>query len=112
MFTNEQVQEMLEAAKPSMIEGLKQQLSQSITYEMREAFTKNIREHVTVWMQENVLPEITAQLVESKDGLIAVGVDLGQGLNKLMVDALLEDFKKNLESSYKRKTIYEAMFKN
>ena len=70
MLTPEQMNDLLEQAKPSIIEGLKQQVFSSFNCTMKEEAAKVIRDHVTVWVKDNIIPEITKQLVESKDGLI------------------------------------------
>lgn len=109
MYSQEQINELLEAAKPSIIEGLKKEIQQTVTYQMQEAAAKAVREHTTQWINENVIPEITAQLVESKDGLISLGAKLAPMLLDSMTESFAGAIKKKMESSWERKKIFESL---
>jgi len=111
MITAEQINEMLEAAKPSIIEGFKKEIANNISYEVKSAASRVIIEETTKWVKENIIPEVVKSLVESKEGLIAVGAKLAPQMVESLVEGALKDFKKNIESSYSRNKIMEAMFK-
>jgi hypothetical protein len=111
MLTPEQMNDLLEQAKPSIIEGLKQQVFSSFNYTMKEEAAKVIRDHVTVWVKDNIIPEITKQLVESKDGLIKTGLTLAQSLCDLLMESMVKELGKKLQNSWERTKILEAMFK-
>lgn len=102
--------ELVELALPSVLEGIRKELVQTIDWQVKEDAAKIVSAHVTAYIQENVLPEITRQLVESKDGLIALGGALGPAVIAAMTDALMEELKKNLQGSWDRKKIFDAMF--
>lgn len=109
MYTQEQINELLEAAKPSIIEGLKNDIKQHITWEMKETAGKLVREHVTSWVNENIIPEITSQLVESKEGLVSLGAGLAPVLLDAMTESFAETIKKKMENSWERKKVFEAL---
>lgn len=98
--------ELLEAAKPAVIESLKKELTQGITYEARNEMSKMVQKHVTDWVKENIIPEITKTLIESKEGMISLGVKLAPVIVDEMVKSATETIKKNLESSWSRKEIF------
>lgn len=112
MITNEQISEMLEAAKPSIIEGFKQEIKQSITWEVKQKAASMVAEETAKWVKENIIPEIVKELVESKEGLIGVGAKLAPAMVEGLVASMTEAFKKKMEQSWERKKIFEAIFKS
>lgn len=109
MFNKEQVQELLDAAKPSVIETIKNDLIRNVSYDVRETAGRLIKEHVETWIKENVLPELSKQLIESKDSLISVGVAAAPQLVQQLATAMTESLAENLKSSWDRKKIFEAL---
>ncbi len=109
MINQQMMDELLEAAKPSIIEGLKKELSQSISWEAKQTMQKQVVEHVSAWVQENVLPEITAQLVESREGIISVGPEMARLLVEQLAQGFADTIAKKMESSWERKKIFEAL---
>lgn len=109
MYTPEQINDLLEAAKPSIIEGLKNDIKQHITWEMKESAGKIVREHVSKWVNENIIPEITSQLVESKEGLIALGAKLTPVLLDSLTESFADAIKKKMENSWERKKVFDAL---
>lgn len=103
--------ELVELALPSVLEGLKQEIKGTIDWNVKNDAAKLVSEHVSTFLKEEILPEITRQLLESKDGLITLGTSLGPALVEAMTAALLEEFKKKLQNSWERSKIFEAMFK-
>jgi len=110
MLTQDQVNELLEQAKPSIIEGLKREVSSSVTFVMKDEAGRIIREHVTAWIKTNVIPELTSQLVEGKDGLIKAGKLLADAVCEQLVTAMATDLGKKLTNQWERKKILESMF--
>lgn len=109
-MTEEDIKELLEAAKPSVIESLKKELSDGITYEAKAELGNQIRAHVKKWTQENIIPEITKSLIESKDGMISLGVKIGDAISEELVKGATASIKENMEQSYSRKQIFSALF--
>lgn len=109
MLSNEQIQEMLEAAKPSIIESIKADVKQCITWEVKEQCAKQVRAHVEGWVTENVIPEITASLVESKEGIVSIGAALGPAIVDSIVQVLTKEVSENLSKSWQRKKIFDAL---
>lgn len=109
-INQETLNDILEAAKPIVIEGLKNELKTSITYQVKADMLEEVRKHVQKWIEKELLPEVTKILIESKDGLICVGAQLGENIIYSMVEQLTLTVKKNLEQSWTRKKIFEALF--
>ena len=110
MITQEQLNDMLEAAKPSIIEGFKKDIQESINWEVRQTAASLIRREVETWISKNIIPEIHRQLVESKNGFLKLGTKLGEGLVEVLIENLLIVFKDNLQTGYKRRDIFKSMF--
>lgn len=109
MLTPEQINEMLEAAKPSIIESIKADVKQCITWEVKEQCAKQVRTHVEEWVKVNVIPEITASLVESKSGLVSIGAELGPAMVAAVVQSLTKEVSEKLGKSWERKKIFDAL---
>jgi len=109
MLSPEQIQEMLEAAKPSIIESIKADVKQSISWEVKEQCAKQVRVHVEKWVIENIIPEITAALVESKVGLISIGASLGPAIVDTVVQSMTKEIGEKLSKSWERKKIFDAL---
>ncbi|HUV62932.1 MAG TPA: hypothetical protein VMW24_03485, partial [Sedimentisphaerales bacterium] len=107
----EQFDKMLEDAMPGIVESFKRELKEKVDYQVQQRAFEVVQGYVVEWVQENVLPEIGKHLAESKDGIVKTGCDLAvascEELSRLMVG----DLKKNLEHSWNRTKIFEAMFK-
>jgi hypothetical protein len=110
MLTQEQVNKLLEDSKPAMIECFKKEVMQSVTWDVKATIGKELTAHVQKWIQENVIPEVTRQLVESKDGLIALGVAIAPQMVEAFTEAAIKDFKRKLESSWEREKLFKALF--
>lgn len=112
MITAEQINEMLEAAKPSIIEGFKQEIKSSISWEVKNKAAEIVADETAKWVKENIVPEIVKQLVESKEGLISVSVKLAPMMVESLVTAMADEFKNKMQNSWDRTKIFEAIFKS
>ena len=110
MLTNEEIAKLLDEAKPSIVAGLKADILGQISWDVKNAVGGLVKEHVEQWVKENILPDITRGLIESKAGMVAVGVQLGPEVAKVMVASLLDSLKKTMEQSYRRTSVFKSMF--
>lgn len=106
----DQLNELLEAAKPSIIEALKKEITAGISYESKAVVQKEVQEAVTEWVKENIIPVVISRLVESKDGIISVAVALAPAMVDEINKGLIGALSKKMESSWERKKIFDAMF--
>ena len=110
MLTQEQIESLFNEARPSVLEGLKREMSVQISHEARSEAAKVVRTHVEAWVKANVIPELTLQLIEGKDGLVKAGKLLADAVCDELVKSCVKDLAKKLEQSWERKNIMEAMF--
>lgn len=108
-MTTEQMQELLEAAKPSVIESLKRELTQSISWEVKAKAGELIRLHTEEWIKAHILPEITKSMIESKEGMIAIGVKLAPAIVDEITKAMIAAVAKNMTDSWSRKKFFESL---
>lgn len=104
-------EELVALALPSVIDGLKKDLSSRIEWQVKEDAAKLVSAHVQEYVKQEILPAITLQLIESKDGLIALGGTLGPAIVTALTEAMLAELQKKLTASWDRAKIFEAMFK-
>lgn len=110
MFDEAQIQEMLDAAKPAVIESLKRDLQTQISWDVKNEASRIVKETVVTWVNENIVPEIVAELIESKAGLAEVGRKLAPPLVEAMVKTMTEEAIKNLGQSWTRQEIFKKLF--
>lgn len=108
-MTSEEIDSLLEQAKPNMIKAVTDELVKSVGYDVRAKASALINAHVEAWVKENVLPEITTQLVESKESLVSLGVKLGPAIVDTVVHSLTTEVSERLTKSWERKKIFEAL---
>lgn len=108
MLTEETVQQILTEQAPSILAGLKEEISSAAIRQSQYIIEEEIGQHVRDWIKAEVLPELTKQLVESKDGLVSIGTKAAPLMCEQLANSLCEGLKKNLETSYSRKRLFEA----
>jgi hypothetical protein len=111
MLDEKAMEELLEAAKPSVIEGLKKELSNSITYDMKNKVVGEIGKYVEEWTKRELIPEIANHLIESKEGLISIGKALAPALVQEIVKAMTISLSENMKQSWTRGEVFKALFK-
>lgn len=104
-------EELVALALPSVVEGLKKDLSGRIEWQVKEDAAKLVSAHVQEFVKAEILPAISLQLIESKDGLIALGGTLGPAIVEALTAAMLADLQKKLTTTWDRAKIFETMFK-
>lgn len=110
-LTPEQVQEILEAAKPDIVAGLKKEIVSQAVYDITKIASQLIKDEVTKFASTEILPEIRQSLTESKKGLVSLVVPVAEAVTTELAAALVSDLKRKLESSYSRSKLLEALFK-
>jgi len=111
-LSQEQINSILEDAKPSIVEGLKKQVSTACVYNLKQLVSDEVTKEVKAYISAEIIPEIRRQLIESKEGLISSAVKMGPIVVEELTKTLANNVKKNLESSWNRKSILEGLFKD
>lgn len=106
----DEIERLMEAAKPSIIESLKQELTKHISWDVKNAAAKLIGDHITQWIKDNVIPDVTEQLVAGKNGFLAIAGTLGPAIVEEVVKSMTLALSEKMKSSWERKKIFEAMF--
>lgn len=91
---------------------LSAELSNRLEYQVLNAAQDQVAEYVRAWVAENILPDIGAVLTESKEGLVSTALAVGEGLTKSISEMMVEAVTKNLENSYHRNKVFEALFRS
>jgi hypothetical protein len=109
-LSEDQIDKLLKDAMPSMVESFKSEISRSIEWNVRDAAGKQITEFVKDWIAKEVLPEVEKSLIESKTGLMAVGLKFGEQAVEALVGSMLKTLNEQLSQSWNRKKLFTAMF--
>jgi uncharacterized membrane-anchored protein YjiN (DUF445 family) len=108
-LSQEQIDNIIENAKPDIINSLKTEAVKTITTNFNYAASNLITEAVKKWTAEEVIPEILSSLTESKDGLIQVGVKAGTEIVEEFAKAMTMQIKESMESSWKRQNLIKTL---
>lgn len=111
LLTQEQIEEAVKGMVPDIMKGLKKELTYHAEQHAYRIIKELTQEVVTQWMNEEVIPAMKKELVESKDGIISVAPRFAKVMTDTLVEGMVEDLKKNLEQSWTRNKIFEALFK-
>lgn len=109
-LSEDQIAEILEAAKPDVLKGVTADLVSVVTDRVKYDGGDVVGKFVREWVAENVIPEVESALVESKEGLVAVGTTLAASIVQELSTSLCAQVSKNLETPYKRTEIMKALF--
>lgn len=120
-LTPEQINVLLEEAKPSIVNGLKEEAIKQIKWEFNSQVSRLMEAEVTKFVSTEIIPVLQQQLIESKEGLINIVLASSNAGEKITLQdwcivtdlskALMNSLKEKLEHSYSRQKIFEAMFK-
>lgn len=111
MLDQEQVKGIIERHLPSILDGLKDELKSQVTYQVKDAAAREVATFVVEWVKKNVIPEVEKALIESKEGLIALGPLIAQRTNEALAEAFTESLKEALKNSWDRRKVFEALLK-
>jgi len=109
MLNQEQINQLLEDAKPDIVNSLKKAVMEDLTREVNRNCVEVFKNHINSWLKENILPEITKTLIESKEGLIKVGVQVTTEINDMLAKSMVAHIKERLEKEWTRGEIFKAL---
>jgi len=110
MLTEEQIQQIVAESTADIEDSAKRQVKDSVSHVVSRAVQDCIRECATAYLTEHVKPQIVAMLTEHNAAILEAATRVASEAGTLLVQAMVADFKKKLETSWTRKKILEAMF--
>lgn len=105
----EQIDSILDDLKPSIISGLKAELKLEIQNAILRGARDQINSFVEKWIAENVIPSLEIELVESKAGLISLGVSISYELIRILTEEITKSISERLNNSWKRTQMLKAI---
>ncbi|WP_257757864.1 hypothetical protein [Burkholderia glumae] len=109
MLTQEQINEAVTSAMPDILAGLRREIAENALYQAKQSAQAAVSKAVSDWITENIVPEVLKALAEGKDGLVGMAPMFAQSMVTEMTSAFTDSIKKNLENSWDRKKIFEAL---
>lgn len=109
MLTEEQIQQVASEALPNVLAGLRREIQENALYHAKETAKKAVSDAVQEFITKEIVPEVHAALIESKDGIIAIAPALAKEMGEMLASALAASLAKKLETSWDRKKIFEAI---
>lgn len=109
-LSKEDVQEIITDVTTNLKSEVVRDLTKTLNWEVSQESRKMVVEHVHEWVKENVLPDVTAILIEGKASLVNAAAQASENMCDALSDSLVAALKENLEKSWNRKKLFEAMF--
>ena len=110
-LSEEQIQNLIEKSMPDIKKSVVENVASRMSWTVSELLATQVKEFVTAWVKENILPDLATYLLTNKDMLSGVAKETAPKVAQLFGEAMADSIKKNLESSYNRQKIFEAMLK-
>jgi hypothetical protein len=109
VITEDQVQTIAAEVLPNVLAGLRREIQESALYQAKEIAKREVAAAVEAFVKAEVVPDIHAALIESKDGLVSIAPALAESMCKGLADSLHAALVKKLETSWDRKKLFEAL---
>lgn len=109
-LNQDQINSILDDLKPSIISGLKAELQLEIQDTILRVSRTQISEFIEKWIAENVIPSLELELVESKAGLISLGVSTSHEVIRILTEEITKSISERLSNSWKRSQMIKAIF--
>ena len=110
-LSEEQIQGLIEKSMPDIKKSVVEHVASRMSWTVSDMLATQVREFVTEWVKENILPDLATYLLSNKEMLAGVAKETAPKLAILFSEAMAENIKKNLEISYNRQQIFDAMLK-
>lgn len=111
MSATDQLTQEIESAIPALMQRIKEETLSRIEREAAQAATAVAVEAARKWAEETLAPEIAAQLAVGKQAFVVAAEDAARRIGETLSDALVEQAKKSLASSYVVKEITEKLMR-
>jgi len=105
-----EINDLLEAAKPSIIQSLKDELTKSISWDAKAKVINAVNAHIEEWVKKEILPQVAEELVSQKDGIISIAKQIGPKIAEVMTEAMEAELRERLKEPYKRTKFFETLF--
>lgn len=89
------------AVREAMLDGIKKQFE----WELPSA----VKQEVAKFVEEEIVPSIRAELMESKDEMVAAATEIIRGVPIELGKAMQEQVAKNLSNSWNIKKVVDAL---
>ena len=110
MFSEEEMQAILEGAKDdiraSLVEEMRKGMKDTVKWELQKELQIIIQEYI----KDEIVPEARAALTEDKPVILKAVIEGANEAGNLLCAAIVEDFKEKLSKSWTRSNILKAMF--
>ena len=111
LLSEEQIQDLIEKSMPDIKKSVVEHVASCMSWTVSDMLATQVSEFVTEWVKENILPDLATHLLTNKEMLAGVAKETAPKIAQLFGEAMADSIKKNLESSYNRQKIFEAMLK-
>ncbi len=110
MLTEEDAKKLIAAALPEIQKTLIADVKQEIVRQLNYSMATVIRYAVDEFMKEHIVPEIKAQLLDSKAGILKATCDAASEISGLIQKAVVEQVAEKLSDKYSRQGILKVLF--
>lgn len=109
LLTQEQAQELVEAALPEIKESFIASVKEQATRELRHLFAAAVRQEVEKFMAEKVVPEVARALIENEAGILASAAEAAGGIAHELTTCMVGEVAERLKG-HGRRAILKSLF--
>jgi hypothetical protein len=109
-MNNDEVNALLDAAKPGIIKSLQDELTKTISWDAKSKIINTINAYIEEWVKKEILPELANELATQKDGMLLLGNQMGPKLVEIVTASMTVELETRLSDSYKRTKFFENLF--
>ncbi len=110
-LTEEQLGKILEDGREEIIAAAVRSVKDRIQWSAKEIIADTVKPVVEKFVLEEIVPELTEHLIGQKSAILTNIVAQADEIGAMFVKALVTQVGKTLGEPYKRRALFEALFK-
>jgi len=109
-LSEEQLASIVQEATKSLQHSLQERIVLTLGPMVTQKATNMVVRHTEEWVAKNVLPEVTLLLESGKHSLQSSAIQAASAMSESITDGIKKTIDECMESNYKRKKFFEAIF--
>lgn len=110
-LSDEQLASILAEGKQQILDAVEEAIVEHLTWQARDEIAKELTPIIRTFMQEEIIPEVVELLAGQKSAILKQVVIQANEIGVIFVRSLVAQLTERLGQDYKRKQIFEAIFK-
>ena len=110
-LSDEQLASILADGRERLIDAAEKAVLEQLTWKLRDEVVKQLQPIISAFIQDEIAPELAELLAGQKSIILDQVVIQANEIGTIFVKSLVTQLAENMGTSYKRKGLFEAIFK-